>query len=106
MKTSKYTVPFIVSMIQNKHKISESRFYKADLTASDMLMDLELIIERSNLTDKQRYILNHYWIAGYTQDEVAQKLGITQQMVEKHSRAIKKKIRKVLQDMGEINDKK
>ena len=103
MRASNYTVPFIISLIQNKMKIGESRFYKADLSASDMLLDLDSIIYKANLTDKQRYILDNYWIAGYTQDEVAKQLGITQQMVEKHSRAIKKKVQKILQDMGEVN---
>ena len=81
-------------MIQNKYKIGESRFFKADLSACDTLMDLENIITRANLTDKQKYIMENYWIAGFTQDEVAKRLGITQQMVEKHSRAIKKKVKK------------
>ena len=102
MRASNYTVPFIISLIQNKLKIGESRFFKADLSASDMLLDLDYILEKSNLTDKQKYILDNYWIAGYTQDEVAKQLGITQQMVEKHSRAIKKKVQKILLDMGEI----
>lgn len=103
MRAAKYTVPFIISLIQNKYKIGESRFYKADLSACDMLMDLESIIDKSNLTDKQSYIVENYWIAGFTQEEVARKLGITQQMVEKHSRAIKKKIKKVLLDMEEVD---
>lgn len=103
MKARNYTVPFIVSLIQNRDKISEQRFYKADLSACDMLMDMEMIIERANLTDKQRFILENCWVKGYTQEEVAQKMGITQQMCEKHSRAIKKKIRRILQEMGELS---
>lgn len=107
MKSNNYTVPFIVSTIQSMDKVSESRFYKADLTACDILLDLEIILEKARLTDKQQYILDQCWIKGYTQDEVAQKLGVTQQMVEKHCRAIKKKVRKILKDMGELtNDKK
>ncbi|HID0815726.1 TPA: sigma factor-like helix-turn-helix DNA-binding protein [Clostridium botulinum] len=107
MGAGKYTVPFIVSLAQNRDKISESRFYKADLSASDLLMDLEIILDRANLTDKQRYILENCWIKSYTQEEVACDLGVTQQMVEKHCRAIKKKIRKILKDMGELkHDKK
>lgn len=99
---SDYTVPFMVSLIQNSRKIGEQRFYKADLSASDLLMDLDIVLDRASLTDKQRYILENYWIAGYTQEEVAKTLGITQQMVEKHCRAVKKKIRKILKGMGEV----
>lgn len=102
MKIRNYSVPFIVTLIQNRDKISEQRFYKADLTACDMLMDMEVIIERASLTAKQRYILENCWVNGYTQEEVAKTLGITQQMCEKHSRAIKKKIKKVLKEMGEL----
>lgn len=104
MKVLDYSVPFVVGLLQNMDKISEKRYYKADLSASDLLLDLELIVRKANLTDKQFYILTHYWIEGYTQEEVAQNLGITQQMVEKHTRAIKKKIHKILIDMGENID--
>lgn len=107
MRAGKYTVPYIVSLIQNRDKVSEQRFYKADLSASDLLMDLEIILNKAKLTDKQRYILENCWVEGYTQDEVALELGVTQQMVEKHCRAIEKKIRKILKDMGELShDKK
>lgn len=106
MRVNNYSVAFVVSLIQSMEKIAEARYYKEDLTASDLLMDLELIIEQARLTDKQAYILKAYWTDGYTQDEVAKTLGITQQMCEKHCRAIKKKIKKVLIRMGEItNDK-
>lgn len=107
MQVKNYSVPFMISIIQNRYKIGESRFFKADLSASDMLIDLDSVIDKANLTDKQKYIMEHYWIRGFTQEEVAKTMGITQQMCEKHSRAIKKKIKKILQDMGEIdNDKK
>lgn len=102
MKKTRYTVQYIVTLTQNLHKVSEQRFYKADLAASVLLMDLELILGRAKLTEKQEYILRKYWIEGYTQEEVACSLGITQQMCEKHSRAIKKKLSKVLKNMGEI----
>jgi DNA-directed RNA polymerase specialized sigma subunit len=104
MKATNYTVPFIVSLIQNKHKIGESRYFKADLSASDMLMDLDEIVAKAKLTDKQMYIMENYWIAGYTQAEVAFKLGITQQMIEKHSKAIKKKVKKILLEQGELTN--
>lgn len=95
-------MPYIVSLIKNRDKVSEARFYKADLAASDLLMDLDLIIERIHLTDKQRFIMRRYWIEGYTQEEVAKELHVTQQMIEKQCRYIRKKIRKVLKEMGEI----
>ncbi|MFT8313279.1 MAG: hypothetical protein ABF633_03375 [Clostridium sp.] len=103
MQINNYTVEHIISLLQNKHKLGESRYYKADLEASNLLMDLDLIIEQSQLTKKQQFIVDHYWIAGYTQEEVASKLDITQQMVVKHCNAVKKKIERVLIDMGELN---
>lgn len=102
MKVEKYTTPFIVALIQGRERIKEQRFYKSDLSASDMLLDLELIVELANLTEKQSYILEKYWVEGYTQSQVAEGLGITQQMVEKQTRAIKKKITRVLEEWGEI----
>ncbi|OAA90881.1 hypothetical protein [Clostridium ljungdahlii] len=66
MKINNYTVPFVVKMIQEIYKLDEQRFYKADLSASDLLMDLNLILSKINLTNKQAFILEKYWQEGYT----------------------------------------
>lgn len=102
MRVNNYTVSFMVSLLQNREKVSESRFYKADLNASDFLIDLDNILKKAKLTDKQKFVLEYCYIYGYTQYEVALIMGVTQQMIEKHTRAIKKKIRKILREQEEI----
>jgi RNA polymerase sigma factor (sigma-70 family) len=99
-----YTVEILIALIQYRGKVNESKYYSGEITSSNMLMDLDIILNKINLTDKQAFILNRYWGDGYTQEEVAKELGVSQQMVEKHCRAIKKKMGKVLQDMGEIDN--
>lgn len=102
MKVNNYTVPFIVAVVQSVDKLQTQRFYKNDLAISDILLDLDLLMEQAALTEKQQYILTKYWIEGYTQEQVANMLNITQQMVEKHTKAVKKKFQKVLESWGEI----
>ncbi|WMU08085.1 hypothetical protein vBCtySFA67_00067 [Clostridium phage vB_CtyS-FA67] len=103
MQIGKYTTAKVVALIKNRNKIAESRFYKADLTASDLLIDLDDIIVRIELSDKQAYIVQKHWIEGYSQPEVARKLNVTQQMVLKQCQYIKNKIEGVLKEMGEID---
>lgn len=102
MKVNRYTVPFIVAVVQSIDKLKNQRFYKNDMAISDILLDVELLLEQAVLTNKQRYILEKYWVEGFTQEQVANMLNITQQMVEKHTKAIKKKFEKVLESWGEI----
>lgn len=102
MKVNRYTVPFIVAAIQSMDKLKVQRFYKNDMAISDILLDVELLLEQAALTNKQKYILEKYWIGGYTQEQVANMLNITQQMVEKHTKAIKKKFKKVLETWEEL----
>lgn len=102
MKSQNYTVPMIIGLVQYRSKVAEQTYYTADLVASEMIMDLDVVLHRANLTAKQQFILDNYWGLGYTQEEVARMMSITQQMVEKHCRAIKKKIKAVLTSMGEI----
>lgn len=104
MKRKFYTVDFIVAIVQNWDKLSATANYKSEFLASDMLLDLEIILKKAKLTDKQQLILDKHWREGYTQEEVAITLGITQQMVEKHCRAIKKKIEKILNSMEEYEN--
>lgn len=91
-----YTVPMVISMLNNLAKIEQYRFYKGDFVASDMLIDLKIIMSSCKLTAKQKIVIEKHLIEGYTQEEVASMLGVTQQMIEKQCRAIKKKIGKVL----------
>lgn len=102
MKVNRYTVPFIVSVVQSMDKLRTQRFYKNDMAISDILLDVELLLEQAVLTDKQQYILEKYWVGGHTQEQVANMLNITQQMVEKHTKAIKRKFEKVLESWEEI----
>lgn len=102
MKVNRYTVPFIVATVQSIDKLKVQRFYKNDMAISDILLDVELLLEQAALTNKQKYILEKYWVAGYTQEQVADMLNISQQMVEKHTKAIKKKFEKVLESWEEI----
>lgn len=96
--TQKYTVFMIISLLQNKSKVEQFRYYKGDFNACGLLIDLERIIQLCKLTNKQSFVVEKHFVEGYTQEEVATMLGVTQQMVEKHCRVVKSKIDKVLKE--------
>lgn len=91
--------------MQNYYKLKESRFYKGDLTASEILLDVDTIIAEANLNERQSFVLEQYWKQGSTQEDVAKQLGVSQQMVEKHCKRIKAKIEIVLMGWGELIEK-
>jgi len=69
-------------------------------------MDLEIILSKAHLTEKQKYIMQKYWVEGYTQVELAKELHIKQPVISKHLIYIRKKLQKALKEMGEVNVKK
>lgn len=91
-----------MSILQNYYKLKEARFYKGDLSASAILVDVDSLIARSNLNEKQAYVVQYYWKEGYTQEEVATHLGVSQQMVDKYCKRVKSKIEGELKKWGEI----
>lgn len=59
---------------------------------TDLLIDIKRFIKECDLSDRQREILDLYYIQGYTQAETAERLEITQQGVSFHLTAIDKKL--------------
>jgi DNA-directed RNA polymerase specialized sigma24 family protein len=101
MEISNYTVPFVVALMQNKGKLIEASEHGSDMTATDMLMDLDYIMNRAELTDKQKLVVETCWVKGFSQREAGKLLGISQQMCTKHSNAVKKKIEITLKTLEE-----
>ena len=93
-----YTVDFVVGVLVNRKAIEESAYYSAGLEAIDVLMTLDRIIESANLTERQSQALNLYYCEQYTQEEVSEKMGISQQAVLHHLRNIRSKLRAVLKN--------
>lgn len=65
--------------------------YKFNSELLTTLIDIELAIKNSDLTDRQRTVLQLY-MKGWTEDDIGKKLDITQQGVSKHIQLICRKL--------------
>ncbi|MBC9785929.1 RNA polymerase subunit sigma-28 [Heliobacterium chlorum] len=77
----------IYALLANVHKLREMRFSRADYAASDLLIDFTNSVVEASLTSRQRLVIYLVYFRGYTQQEVARRLSITQQGVSDHINA-------------------
>ena len=89
-----YTTGFMVGAMTNKKKIEESLYYSG-VDKLDLLIDIDLLLAEAKLTERQKEVVVLYFFLQYTQEEVSQVLGISQQAVLDHIKKIKNKIQKV-----------
>lgn len=102
LKINNYTVNGVIELIKNYYNLKEVRLYRGDSFASDLVLDIDLILDKCNLSERQFVVVDKCWKEGWKQEEVADLLGVSQQMVDKHTRSVKKKIEKILIEWGEI----
>lgn len=96
-----YTQTYIVGAMTNRYKIIESCYYSGSIDSMDLIMDIDLLLKKAQLTEKQMEVVKLHYFEQYSQGETAKKLGITQQAVDSHVSNIKRKINKVLKDWKE-----
>lgn len=99
-----YTLPFMLGAMTNKERIQEPIYLKLE-DSIDLLIDVDLMIEKAKLTEKQKEVVELYYFGQMTQEEVAEQLGITQQAVLDHINKIKERLNNVLKKWGELDAK-
>ncbi|MCW2279294.1 sigma factor-like helix-turn-helix DNA-binding protein [Heliophilum fasciatum] len=77
----------IYALLLNVHKLREMRFRRGDYAASDLLTDFTHSILEADLTVRQQLVIYLVYFRGFTQQEVARQLSITQQGVSDHINA-------------------
>jgi RNA polymerase sigma factor (sigma-70 family) len=79
----------------NNREMPVSQIYYGDKPISrDAMEAIRYTLEK--LTDRQREVYQLYHVEKMTQEEVAERLGISQQMICQHMDAIRKKIEKII----------
>ena len=99
-----YTNEFMLGAMTNRGKIRESLYFSG-VEQLEILLDMDLMIEEANLTEKQAQVVDLYYFNQYTKEEVSQRLGISQQAVLDHLKKVKNKIEKVLERWRGLDDK-
>lgn len=80
------------ALLEQIHHVREGRFQRGDYDAAILLLDLDHSMEKANLTDRQREVLDLTFERDLKQETVAELLGISQQGVSDHINAAVKKI--------------
>jgi RNA polymerase sigma factor (sigma-70 family) len=86
-----------VRLLLSDYHALDSRRFKGDYAASDLLIDLHTAIERAGLTDRQREVLDYIYFRQYNQTETARELGIKQTHVSRHLAVAESKIARVFE---------
>lgn len=97
-----YTLPFMLGVMTNRERIQEPIYLNLE-DSIDLLIDVDLMIERAKLTKKQKEVVELYYFGQMTQEEVAEQLGITQQAVLDHINKIKERLNTVLKKWEELD---
>lgn len=75
----------VSSLLEDIHYLREHRFYGTDTTfLSCLLVDFERVLEKARLTPRQQQVLYFRYEKDWTQAEIAEYLGISQQAVARH----------------------
>ena len=81
----------VISLLMLVNEVKERRFYEGDFNASDLIMDLELSIDKAGLSSKQKEVLDLLYYKCFTQKESAEILDITQQSIlDRREKALRK----------------
>jgi RNA polymerase sigma factor (sigma-70 family) len=86
-----------VRLLLSDYHALDSRRFKGDYAASDLLIDLHTAIERAGLTERQREVLEYYHFRQFNQTEIAEALGIKQTHVSRHLAVAESKIARVFE---------
>lgn len=90
----------VYMLLREKHHIAVRRF-SGDFKAADLLLDLGQAVAEAQLTGRQQETIFLLFELDLTQQEAAQRMGITQHTVSANLHAALKKIAKVYDRWGE-----
>lgn len=99
-----YTLKIVINSLKNYAKISELKYYKGDICACDLLVDIDRIVELAALTVKQKIIVERLWKQGLKQCDLAKEMGISQPMIFKHVGYITVKLKRIVDTWNKEED--
>ncbi len=73
----------IQGLVRFYYQLKVENDYRPNFDLITILVDIDIAIKKSSLSNKQRKILNLYMM-GYTESKIGKQIGITQQGVNKY----------------------
>ena len=94
-----YTVKSVVYLLKERSAL-EALKDKGDITATQILVDLDNIIAEAAPTPKQKMAMELVWVKGYKLKDAGEMLGITAQGVFFNLKLFQNKIKAVVERWG------
>lgn len=96
-----YTATNILNLLSEYKRFYINAYESGCMASLEVKMDLDILLEKSNLTDRQAEAINLYYKEGMTQDEVAEVLGVSRIAVRYLLNWAEKKIKNTAEKWGE-----
>lgn len=91
------------ALLSDIHHVKSARFYKGDISACNLLIDLLIATREIKFTPRQLEALYLVFILDFTQREAAQIMNCTQQAVQQFVwGAVRRIARQYSKDIGEV----
>jgi hypothetical protein len=74
-----YEAAGIAALLRDVYRLSESRLYDGDIDATAILIDLKMALDSNCLTPRMRQVVALYYFAQFTEEEIAEIIGVTRQ---------------------------
>lgn len=76
-----YEVEGIAALLSDINKLGESQWYRGDIDATILIVDLKQALDSECLTPRMRQVIALHYFAQLTEEEIADILGVTRQAV-------------------------
>lgn len=77
----KYTDDGIAALLKDVYRLSDSRFFRGDIDATTILLDLKMALDSDCLTPRMRQAVALYYFVQLTEEETSEVLGVTRSTV-------------------------
>lgn len=104
MKDKGYSVNEVLFNITNKETLEDRAGSTGNFDLLNGVVDAEIIIKNVDFTDRQREIFNMYYVQDFTLAMISDRLGISHQGVSDCLKQARRKIKKYIDKMEDINN--
>lgn len=104
MLNTTYSVHDVIRALKYKDSYYSNAGLSGRFDLIHIVIDSERVLNEANLTDRQKQVIELYWIEDMTLAEVGKELGISHQAVADSVEQSKSKLQKVLDRWGNRNE--
>jgi predicted DNA-binding protein YlxM (UPF0122 family) len=93
----------VITFLENYNHIKSSMYFQGDYNALIMLVDFEIALLDSKLTERELFVLIEVFIKDIKRVDVAEKLGVTKQTIQTLITRATEKIARYYDELGDYS---